>query len=227
MASQMKTTIPTRVPRTKQQARNYYSAISRFYDLLSGGAEERLRNDAIRRLGIRPGEKILEIGTGTGGGLMSMAHAAGPSGGAVGIDLAEGMLALARKRQRGSGIADRIALASADGSRLSFRSDVFDAVFMSFTLELFDTPEIPIVLAQCRRVLKTDGRLGIVGMALAPDPNWMSKLYGAMHAAFPVWVDCRPIDSRSQVEAAGFTVVDASRESVFSLPVVILVARKS
>ena len=226
MASPMKTTTPSRVTRSKQQARRYYSTISRFYDLLSGSAEMRLREDAIRRMGIRPGEKILELGIGTGSGLRRLAEGAGALGAAIGIDLADGMLAVARKNLRKTNLVHRIALACADGVRPPFRAGVFDGIFMSFTLELIDTPEIPIVLSQCRRVLRFGGRLGIVSMALAPDPNGMSQLYGALHDAFPVWVDCRPIDSRSAVESAGFTVVDASRGSMFSLPVDIIIARK-
>jgi ubiquinone/menaquinone biosynthesis C-methylase UbiE len=226
MASPMKTTTPSRVTRSKQQARNYYSAISRFYDLLSSGAETRLREDTIRRMGIRPGDNILELGIGTGSGLRRLAEAAGSSGAAVGIDIADGMLAVARENLRKIHLIHRIALACADGIRLPFRSGVFDGIFMSFTLELMDTPEIPIVLAECRRALKDGGRLGVVSMALAPDPNGMSQLYSAMHAAFPVWVDCRPIDARRAVEDAGFTVIDASRESMFSLPVDRIISMK-
>ncbi len=217
---------PSRVTRTKQQARDYYSRLSSFYDLFSGGAEGRLRDDAIRRLNIRPGEEILEIGTGTGSGLRRIAEAAGPSGKAVGIDLADGMLAVARDRLRGLASAGRLALVSADGALLPFRAEVFDAVFMGFTLELFDTAEIPVVLAECRRILKPGGRLGVAGMALVSNPNGITRLYEAMHAAFPVWVDCRLIDSRRAVEAAGFTVTDASRGSMFSLPVDIILSRK-
>jgi ubiquinone/menaquinone biosynthesis C-methylase UbiE len=217
---------PSRVSRTKQQARAYYSRLSSFYDLLSGGAEGRLRDDAIRRLDIRPGERVLEIGAGTGAGLRRMAQSAGPSGAAVGVDLADGMLAVARKRMRGREFARRTALVCADGARLPFRTGAFDAVFLSFTLELFDTPEIPVVLARCRGALKPGGRLGVVAMALTPDPNGLSRLYEAVHNAFPVWVDCRAIDTRLAVERAGFTVSDAVRRSMFSLPVDIIISKK-
>ena len=219
---------PTSLPvtRSKQQAREYYSSISGFYDLLSGGAEARLRKEAFRRLAIRPGEKILEIGIGTGRGLREAVEASGPAGRAVGVDISDGMLAVARKYLQDAGLAERTGLLGADGAGLPFRDGVFDAAFLSFTLELFDAVEIPAVLGGCRRVLKEAGRLGVVCMALAPDPNWLSRLYGAMHAAFPVWVDCRPIDARPDLEAAGLTVVYSSRESMFSLPVDILIAQK-
>jgi ubiquinone/menaquinone biosynthesis C-methylase UbiE len=217
---------PSRVSRSKQQARKYYSAISSFYDLLSSGAEERLRNEAIRRLSVRPGERILEIGTGTGTGLRRIAESAGPSGAAVGVDLADGMLTVARSKLRGSTPAHPASLACADGMRLPFRSGFFHAAFLSFTLELFDTPEIPTVLAECRRVLVPGGRLGVVAMALAPTSNVLSRLYRFLHAAFPVWVDCRPIDCRRAVGDANFRVVDSARTSLFTLPVDIVLSIK-
>ena len=48
---------------------------------------------------------------------------------------------------------------------MPFANDSMDGVFMSFTLELFDTPEIPQVLGECNRVLRPAGRLAVVGMS--------------------------------------------------------------
>jgi ubiquinone/menaquinone biosynthesis C-methylase UbiE len=222
----MKNQTPLPVSRSKQQAREYYSSISPFYDLMSGGAEARFREEAIRRLELQAGETILEIGIGTGRGLRSAVESAGPAGRAVGVDLSDGMLAVAKKYLTKAGLAERTVLLGADGAALPIRAGFFDAAFMSFTLELFNAAEIPAVLGECRRVLKADGRLAVVCMALAPDPNWMSRLYTAMHSAFPVWVDCRPIDARPEMETAGFSVTYASRGSMFSLPVDIVIARK-
>ena len=217
---------PLRVIRSKRQARTYYNSISRFYDLLSGRTEGRLRDAAIRRLGIRPGERVLEIGIGTGSGLRDLAEYAGPSGAATGVDLSDGMLAVARGRLSGPRPAAPARLACADAVRLPFRNSWFHAVFMSFTLELFDTPEIPAVLAECRRVLAQGGRLGLAAMALDPKPGAFSRLYQFLHRAFPIWVDCRPIDCRRAVEEANLRISFSARESLFTLPVDIVIAAK-
>ncbi len=217
---------PLRVTRSKHQARAYYNSISRFYDLLSGGMEGRLRDEAVRRLGVRPGERILEIGIGTGSGLRDLAECAGPSGAALGVDLSDGMLAVARRRQRGARPAAPAHLVCADAAHLPFRPGWFHAVFMSFTLELFDTPEIPAVLAECRRVLAQGGRLGVAAMALDPKPGALSHLYQFLHRIFPVWVDCRPINCRRAVGEVNLRIADSAAESLYTLPVDIVIAIK-
>ena len=58
-----------------------------------------------------------------------------------------------------AGLAERVDLRCGDAAQLPFETDFFDVVFMAFTLELFDTPEIPKVLSECKRVLKPAGSL--------------------------------------------------------------------
>lgn len=66
--------------------------------------------------------------------------------------------------------------------RLPIPEGCFDAVFMSFALELFDESDTRTVLAECRRVLMPGGRLCIVAMAQPVRPNPMIRLYAWAHA---------------------------------------------
>ncbi len=204
-------------------ARQNYDRLSCFYDSFSGG-ERSLSKTALNLLALQPGENILEIGFGTGHALLEMARAVGTQGRVEGIDLSPGMLAVANRRIQHSGLAGRIALQVGDATRLPFTGPHFQAAFMSFTLELFATTEIPLVLAECRRVLLPGGRLGVV--SLAKKDTRMVTYYEWFHARFPRLVDCRPIYVRQLLEEAGFTVIQALEKSLWGLPVEIVVAKK-
>ena len=60
-----------------------------------------------------------------------------------------------------------------------------DGIFMSFTLELFDTPDIPRVLAECNRVLKPGGRLVVVGMSKEGPQGLLIRAFEWTHQHFP------------------------------------------
>ncbi len=215
---------PSRVLRSKSQARRSYNRLSRWYDLLAGSSEEKYRAMGVQALGIQPGECVLEIGCGTGTSLASLASLVGPEGAAWGLDLSDGMATLALERIKVAGFYNRSRVCLGDGAWLPFRTGCFQAIFLSFTLELFDTPEIPQVLAGCRRVIAPDGRLGVVAMGMNQPPGLAERIYEWFHHRMPVLVDCRPIDGKSLVEAAGFKVRTEQRESMWGLPVVVFTA---
>ncbi|MFC1871274.1 class I SAM-dependent methyltransferase [Chloroflexota bacterium] len=132
----------SRVNRSKDDARTYYNRISVIYDWLGGIFERKLAEKALRTLAIQNGDIVLEIGFGTGHCLQKIALSVGRTGKAYGIDISDGMLQVTRKRLEKAGLMDRVELYQGDASKLPFINETFDAVFMSFTLELFDTPEI-------------------------------------------------------------------------------------
>jgi demethylmenaquinone methyltransferase/2-methoxy-6-polyprenyl-1,4-benzoquinol methylase len=101
------------------------------------------------------------------------------------------MLREARARLAKVDLYNRITLLEGDGFQLPFQSASLSAVFLSFTLELFDTPEIPLVLEECWRVLTSAGRLGVVSMLKTEPPNPMIRLYEWFHAHLPAYVDKR------------------------------------
>ncbi len=215
----------SRVRRPKEQARYVYDRLSRWYDLIAGPGERRARDRGLRRLGARPGEVVLEVGFGTGHGLVALARSVGPSGRVFGVDLSPGMCRVASSRVRSAGLSERVELLCGDGEALPFPAELFDAAFMSFTLELFDTPEIPRVLAECRRVLKSGGRLVVVALSQRERPGLMMRLYERAHRAFPAYFDCRPIYVEAALEEAGFQIVSVEGEALWGLPVAVVLSR--
>jgi ubiquinone/menaquinone biosynthesis C-methylase UbiE len=195
-----------RVLQSKQETRAFYDKIAKAYDLLAEHSEEPVRRVGLQMLDARPGERILEIGFGTGHCLIELARLVGPSGRVFGIDLSEKMVEISRERASQEGLDNRIELACGDALHLPHASQSLDAIFMSFTLELFDTPEIPLVLAECRRVLKTGGRIVVVGMSRVRPEGVVMEVFEWTHRHFPNYLDCRPILVRQAIEDAGFHV---------------------
>lgn len=185
-----------RVKRTREQAREGYNKMSRWYDLIGGQSEKKYRNEGLRMLDVGEGERVLEIGYGTGHVTVALARLVSDSGKVNGIDISDGMLGVATGRVSRAGLDDRVELQRGDASELPYEDDMFDAVFMSFTLELFDNPEIPGVLEQCMRVLKPGGRIVVVSMSAYGAEGSMVRLYKWAHRNIPSFVDCRPIYAR-------------------------------
>jgi ubiquinone/menaquinone biosynthesis C-methylase UbiE len=97
---------------------------------------------------------------------------------------------------------------------------------MSFTLELFVTPEIPSVLKECQRILRAGGRLGVVAMSQSSHPGIGSRLYQWTHTHFPKIVDCKPIPAGETIENSGFRLVSCVKMQMWGLPVEAILAIK-
>ncbi len=197
-----------RVLQSREETRAFYNKIAKVYDLLAEHSEQPVRQAGLEMLAARPGEKILEIGFGTGHSLIALAEAVGPSGRVFGLDLSDKMVQAAQELARERNLEGRIELACGDAVHLPYAAESLDGVFMSFTLELFDTPEIPLVLAECRRVLKPGGRIVVVGMSRLAPNGLVTEIFEWTHRHFPNYLDCRPILVRQALEDAGFRTTD-------------------
>ena len=216
-----------RVRRSKAEARETYDRISTWYDLLEGHWEKMARVLGLQKLAVNENEVVLEIGFGTGQSILALAKSVGKSGRVYGIDLSARMLLLTQTRVRDAGLSERVTLMHGDAEHLPFAPEFLDALFLSFTLELFDTPEIPVVLSECQRVLRPDGRICLVSLSKTVEgSNWMCKLYEGGHERFPRFLDCRPIYVKNALEVAGFQIRDATLISLWGLPVEIVLASK-
>ena len=204
--------------RVEGDVRATYAKLSRVYAAVEGRFEKKLRRRGLELLNIQEGETVLEVGSGTGYALVEIARAVGETGRAYGVDVTPQMLALAQKRLDRKGLAERVELREGDARDMSYEDDKFDAVYMAATLELFDTPDIPIVLAEIKSVLKPTGRLGVISMTKeGHEDSVVFRCYEWMHRTFPRYASCRPIYVEDSVREAGFKITKVQEMKIAGL----------
>jgi demethylmenaquinone methyltransferase/2-methoxy-6-polyprenyl-1,4-benzoquinol methylase len=169
---------------------------------------------------------VLEIGFGTGQDLVVLARAVGATGRVLGLDISPAMRRVAEERVRRAGLADRVELATGDAVALPYPDGSVDVVVLTFVLELFDTPEIPQVVAECRRVLRPGGRIVATALVREPKPGLLVRLYEALHDLAPALLDCRPIPLAAALRDGNFEVRTAVRSSLWGLPIETIVAER-
>ena len=210
-----------------QLTQRFYDRISKAYDLIADSGERDARNQGIDALNLTGGESVLDIGYGTGSAVLELAKRVGVDGSVTGIDISPGMQQVAQEKLEESGAQAKVQLDVGSAMEMPYADDKFDAVFTSFTLELFPAEDIPAVLAEARRVLKPDGRLGVVAMASVREgekDSALEKVYKWSHHHFPHIVDCRPIDAEKFVTDAGLGMIHDERIEIWTMPVAIVVA---
>lgn len=217
---------PSPIKVSQEEIKEAYENISLLYGIIEP-FETKIRERGLALLHPQQGEHILEIGFGTGCTLVKIAEAVGREGKVYGIDVARNMVMLAKKRLIKRGLWDRSELIVGDTRSMPFEDAQFDAVYMAEVLELFATLEIPQVLAECKRVLKPDGRLVVVAMAREGyEHTLFVRLYEWLHRLFPKFLNCRPIYLEASISDADFEILQAEAMKVAGVtPLKMVVAR--
>lgn len=216
----------SRVTRSKKSARAIYDRLSHWYDFIAWGEFEHIKS-GLQLLDVDTGEYILEIGSGTGRAILPLARSGGKTSKVVGVDISKRMTQVAESKVTKHNLNHRIQFILGDGSALPCIPGLFDAIFMSFTLELFDTSEIPIVLQECRNALRKNGRITVVSLSSRTTDKITVKLYEWLHTKMPALIDCRPIPLEEFLRNSGFYVTGKLEKSMWGLPVDIISALKT
>lgn len=137
----------------------YYDTFSRVYDRFvaahSSDRDGRLREALADRAELEPGDRVLDLCTGTGAMLPAMAGRAGSRGLVIGLDFSGGMLHRARAKVAGR---REVRLVQADAERLPFRSGSLDAVTCSHAFYELKGDGAERALREVVRVLRPGGR---------------------------------------------------------------------
>src|ERR1700737_3460879 len=132
-----------------------YEKISSVYDFTFGPTLHPGRVHAIQRMGIRPGDRVLEVGVGTG----INADLYPRDCAVTGIDLSGSMLEKARERVARKGVRN-VRLLQMDAANLKFADDTFDIVYAPYVISV--VPDPVAVAREMRRVCRPGGRIVIL-----------------------------------------------------------------
>jgi demethylmenaquinone methyltransferase/2-methoxy-6-polyprenyl-1,4-benzoquinol methylase len=143
------------------RVRGVFDSVAESYDLMndlmSGGMHRLWKRFALSQTGLRPGQRALDVASGTGDLGAGVARQVGRDGLAVLTDINREMLARGRDRLIDKGFAAQVEFVIANAECLPFPDSAFDCVTIGFGLR--NVTDKAAALASMRRVLRPGGRL--------------------------------------------------------------------
>lgn len=162
---------------------------------------------------LRPGETVLDLGSGGGIDVLLSARRVGPSGKAYGLDMTDEMLALARENQRKSG-AQNVEFLKGEIEAIPLLDNTVDVIISNCVINLSGDKDR--VLQEAFRVLKPGGRFAVsdvVTRGTVPEEIRRDML---------LWVGCiagalEEDDYRAKLAAAGFEAINVEPTRIYQV----------
>jgi len=166
------------------------------------GRERVLREETVNLAQVKAGDCVLEIGCGTGTLTLAAKRKAGASGKAFGIDIIPGMIEASQRKAAEAN--EDITFRSGSIDDIPFSANQFDVVMCSFMIFHMSETTRRKGIAEIHRVLKPQGRLLVLDMALPaqPLPRAIAKmLFGGM-------LEHELQELRPLMESSGFSNIE-------------------
>ncbi len=169
---------------TYRKKAKHYNITSRLYPV-PGYPQQAQRRRAVRALGLREGDTVVDVACGTGQNFPLLEQAIGSEGRIVGVDLTDAMLAQAQQRVEDNGWRN-VSLAHTDAAAFEFPAEV-DAILSTYALS--HLPEPGAVIAHGAAALRPGGRWVVLDLK-APEraPRWLVRPFGSIDE----WIARRP-----------------------------------
>jgi ubiquinone/menaquinone biosynthesis C-methylase UbiE len=199
----------------------FYNRVGKLYDWAEQ-FEGKAKVRAFERLMVGRGDRVLNVGAGTGIDQQKLARQVGSTGLVVAVDISSVMLKLVRQRT-GQPVVQ------ADARDLPFAPETFDGLFCSYVLDLIPLRDLGATLDEFRRVLRPGGLIALVTLTegVTPLSRALVGIWKRLYAVSPIVCGgCRPIELLTLVDRSGFR--DLSREVVVEagFPSQVVVARR-
>jgi ubiquinone/menaquinone biosynthesis C-methylase UbiE len=188
----------TQVDRPQERLIETYRKKAKHYDVTSrlypapGYPQRAQRLQAVRALGLRPGDTVVDMACGTGLNFRLLERVVGPRGRIVGVDLTDAMLARAQDRIKTNGWSN-ISLVQADAVAFDFPAEV-NAILSTYALT--QVPECAEVIAHGAAALAAGGHWAVLDLKVPGNtPAWLAQLGTAVvrpFASIDEWTMRRP-----------------------------------
>jgi demethylmenaquinone methyltransferase / 2-methoxy-6-polyprenyl-1,4-benzoquinol methylase len=200
---------PGTLPEPEVQA--MFDRIAGVYDrlnsVMTAGLHHQWRRRAAQLAALQPGQRALDVATGTGDLAFELGHRVAPGGAVVGVDFSEPMLALAREKATrraqvtSSPVEVSIEFAHANAMALPFDDSEFDAATVGFGARNFS--DLAQGLAEMTRVVRPGGRVVVLEITTPSKPP--------LSTFFDVWFDrIVPVLGRAAGDRAAYSYLPNS-----------------
>ncbi|OFX22441.1 MAG: hypothetical protein A2V77_23055 [Anaeromyxobacter sp. RBG_16_69_14] len=198
-----------------RQAASPSGLFGRFLGALWRREHARVNAEALHRLDVLPGHRVLEIGSGPGEALRQAVRRA-RGGKVLGIDVSELMVRLARDRNRRAVARGEVEIRLGDGATLGLEAQAFDRIFSVHCIYFWR--DLEGMLAQLAAALRPEGKLVL---AFRPEGDDIPARFRDPTYRFP-----RPEDVEAALQRVGLDLVQLERSSAVPNVLFVLAARR-